>query len=208
MSLTHKALSTMGIEPDKIDQILVLHRETIDSIKADKDAALDEIEKYKKKAEKLDSVQKELDTLKEQIAADAKSREGKDYDKLKEEFDNYKTEIENKAVRASKEAAYKDILKDAGIPEKHFAKVLKYSDVDSVELDDNGKIKDAKEILKAIKEEWSDHIETSGKQGAGVATPPANNGGSGKTKEEIMAIKDTAQRQQAMVENPELFGLG
>lgn len=208
MSLTRKALSAMGIESEKIDSIISMHTETIDDMKGQIETLEKDVKTYKAKAEKLSGVQKELDDLKASVEADAKNREGKDYDKLKEEFDNYKQEIANKEVRASKEAAYKEILKDAGVPEKHFAKVLKYSDVDSVELDDNGKIKDAKEILKSIKEEWSDHIETSGKQGADVNTPPSNNGGSGKTKEEILAIKDTAARQQAMIENPDLFGLG
>ena len=42
MSLTHKALNAMGIEPEKIEQILEMHRETLDSIKADKDKAVEE----------------------------------------------------------------------------------------------------------------------------------------------------------------------
>lgn len=208
MSLTRKALSAMGIESEKIDSIINMHTEVTDDLKGQIETLEKEVKEYKANAGKLEATEKELKELKEQVEADAKSREGKDYDKLKEEFDNYKTEIANKEVRTSKEKAYKEILKDAGIPEKHFAKILKYSDIDGVELDDDGKVKGAKDILKAIKEEWSDHIETSDKQGADVATPPANKGGSGKTKEEIMAIKDTAQRQQAMVENPELFGLG
>lgn len=207
MSLTRKALSAMGLESEKIDSIINMHTETVDDLKGQIETLEKEVKTYKASAGKLEETEKELKTLKEQVEADAKNREGKDYDKLKEEFDGYKREVENKAVRASKEAAYKDILKDAGIPEKHFAKVLKYSDVDGVELDDNGKIKDAKELLKSIKDEWSDHIETSDKKGADVQTPPANTG-SGKTKEEIMNIKDTAERQQAMIENADLFGIG
>lgn len=207
MSLTRKALSAMGLESEKIDSIIAMHTEVTDDLRGQVETLEKEVKSYKANAGKLEAAEKELKELKEQVATDAKNREGKDYDKLKEEFENYKTEIENKAVRASKEAAYKEILKDAGIPEKHFAKVLKYSDVDGVELDDNGKIKDAKELLKSIKDEWSDHIETSDKKGADVQTPPANTG-SGKTKEEIMNIKDTAERQQAMIENPDLFGIG
>ena len=180
MALTRKALSTMGIEEDKIDQIISMHTETVNALKEERD-------KFKGGAEKLESVQKELDELKE------KSRESsgfkseveklkKEKENLQKEFDQYKSDQAAKETRAAKEKAYREILKDAGIPEKHFAKVLKYSDVDGVELDDEGKIKTAAEILKNIKEEWSDHIESTGKQGAKTETPPASNGGKSDEK--------------------------
>lgn len=208
MSLTRKALSAMGIESEKIDSIINMHIEVTDDLKGQIETLEKDVKTYKADAEKLKDVQKELDDLKAQVEADTKEREGKDYDKLKQEFEQYKQDVENKAVRASKEAAYKEILKDAGIPEKHYAKILKYSDIDSIELDDKGKAKNAKELLKDVKEEWGDHAETKETEGAKTETPPANNGGTGKTKEEIMAIKDTAERQKAMVENADLFGLG
>lgn len=207
MSLTRKALSAMGIESEKIDSIISMHTETVDDMKGQIETLEKEIKTYKTDAEKLTGVQKELDDLKAAVEADAKNREGKDYDALKKEFDDYKAEQEHKAVRASKETAYKEVLKDAGIPEKHFAKVLKYSDIDSLELDEHGKLKDSKELLKSIKEEWSDHIEQSTTKGADTPTPPEGKGGTGKTKEEIMNIKDRAERQAAIAENPELFGI-
>ena len=54
MSLTRKMLKAMGIEEEKIDQIIEAHSETVDSLKADRDS-------YKEDAEKLKDVQKELD---------------------------------------------------------------------------------------------------------------------------------------------------
>ena len=57
MSLTRKMLKAMGIEEEKIDQIIEAHSETVDSLKADRDS-------YKEDAEKLKDVQKELDDLK------------------------------------------------------------------------------------------------------------------------------------------------
>lgn len=169
MSLTRRFLASKGIEADVIEEIITAHTETISGLK-DK---LDEANGYKAKAEKYDATKKELDDLKAEVAKNS----DKDYDALKKEFDDYKADIENKAVRSKKEEAYKEILKDAGIPEKHFAKILKYSDVDGVELDDKGKIKTAGDIRKAIKEEWGDHIESNGQQGAQTPNPPANTGG-------------------------------
>lgn len=175
MALTRKALSTMGIEDDKIDQIISMHTETVNALKEERD-------KYKDGAEKLETVQKELDELKEKSKENTGFKSEveklkKEKEDLQKEFDQYKNDQTAKETRAAKEKAYREILKDAGIPEKHFAKVLKYSDVDGVELDSDGKIKTAADILKNIKEEWSDHIESTGIQGAKTETPPANNGG-------------------------------
>lgn len=145
----------------------------------------------------------EIDTLKEQsqTAGDAAMTAEKwktKYDALRHDFEQYKADQAAKETRAAKEAAYREILKDAEVPEQHFAKVLKYSDVDSVELDADGKAKNAKELLKAIKEEWSDHIPTTTTQGASTATPPEQTkGATVLSVEEIKKIEDTSERQQA-----------
>ena len=207
MALSRKMLSAMGIEAEKIEQIIEGHTESVSALQ-DKNAELTEqLKKAQENADKLPDVQKELDELKKQVKADAKEREGKDYDALKKEFDDYKAEQERKAVRADKETAYKEILKDAGIPDKHWAKILKYSDVDGVELDDKGKITTAKDILKAVKEEWGDHIQQTETHGANIENPPANNAGKGMTIEQIDAIEDDGERQRAIALNHELYGI-
>ena len=157
-------------------------------------------------AEKLEATEKELAGLKERVAAEAKEREGKDYDKLKEEFDSYKAEQETKAARAAKESAFRELLKDAEIDSKYHDKIVKYSKLDDIEFTKDGKIKDAKDRIKAVEEEWPEYKVTFGQKGADTVTPPTNNGGSGMTKEQIEAIEDTTERQKAMAENHELFG--
>ena len=206
MALTRKQLSAMGIEAEKIEQIIEAHTETVSGLKDEILKLEGQLADAKAEAGKLTGVQKDFDALKAQVAADEKAREGKDYDALKKEYDDYKAEVKRKAERTAKEDAYKAILKDAGIPERHFAKILKYSDVDGIELDDKGEAKTKKDILKAVKEEWSDHITTEETQGAEVQHP-LTGGKPHKTKEEIMAIKDAAERQAAIAENAELFGL-
>lgn len=198
MSLTRKFLASKGIDASVIDEIITAHTETVSGLKDE----LDKANSYKEKAEKLDSVQKELNDLKAEVAKNG----GKSYEALKKEFDDYKADVAKKEARSLKEAAYKEVLKDAGIPEKHWTKILKYSDVDGVELDDKGQIKTKSDVLKSIKEEWSDHIETKGQNGAQTSNPPAGaGGGSAKTKDEIMKIKDSAERQKAIAENLSLF---
>ena len=204
--LTRKMLSAMGLDADKIDEVIEAHTETVNALKDMNDKAKAEIEKLKEEAAKVPEIQKKLDELTKQVETDAEERKGKDYDALKKEYDEYKAEQKRLAVRASKEAAYKELLKDAGIPEKHYAKILKYSDVDGVELDEKGKITTAKELMKEIKAEWGDHIQTTTQAGAETQTPPGETGTKSMTKEDIMKIKDRNERQKAISENHELFG--
>lgn len=201
MALTRKFLTALGIDADKIDEIITAHTDTVDGLK-------DQIATLKVDAEKLPAVQKELDELKAAAEKDGKSSWKVKYDAIKEEFETYKTEQTAKEARAAKESAYRALLKQAGVAEKRIDAVMKVTDLDGIELDDTGAIKEADKATASIKEEWADFIQTTSTKGANTATPPVNNGGkSYKTKDEIYAIKDTAERQRAILENHELFGI-
>ena len=211
MSLTRKFLSALGLEADKIDQIIEAHTDSLEGIKAERDKYKEQIDNGKNdvdaKAKELADTRKELEDLKKQVETDAKEREGKDYDKLKKEFDDYKAEQEAKATRAAKESALKELLTDMKMSDKGSKQVLKWMGVTDIELDEDGKIKNASNLRKSIKEDWGDYIQSEGAKGADTSTPPENNGGKKySTKEEIMSIKDRNERQQAISENHELFG--
>lgn len=112
----------------------------------------------------------------EHPAPDApKVKDSQEYKDLKKEFDDYKAAQTAKDTRAAKETAYRELLKAAGIPEKRLAAVLRVSDLDSVELSEDGKIKDADKLTETVKTEWADFIPTTKETGASTATPPANN---------------------------------
>ena len=204
MSLTRKFMQGMGLTEEQVNAIIEANEETITGLKA-------EIEKYKTASEdsekNLKKVQKELDGIKDE----AEKNEGKNpykvkYEAVKEEFEAYKKDISAKETKATKTDAYKNLLKECGVSEKRINAIIKVSDVNSIEFDEDGKIKDVNDLKKSIKEEWSDFIQTEGTKGAETSTPPANSGGK-MTKDEILSIKDTAQRQAAMAENHELFGI-
>lgn len=193
MALTRKMLKAMGIDDEKIDQIIEAHTETVDGLKA-----------YKADAERLADVQKELDALK------AKGDGGfeQKYKDLKTEFDKYKNDVEEARKLEAKKAAYAELVRDAGLSSKGAEKALKYADWSKIEIED-GKIKDSKDHLKALKEEWAEYVVKENVEGASVSTPPANSGSSKySSKAEIMKIKDTAERQKAIAENIELFQKG
>jgi hypothetical protein len=77
-------------------------------------------------------------------------------------------------------------------------------EINGLELDENGKIKDAKALDDLISGEYAGLIVSTTTKGAKTATPPANNGG-GMTKEQIFAIKDAGERQKAIAEHLDLF---
>lgn len=212
MALSRRMLTAMGITAEQIEQIIEAHTETVSGLKQQIADLGDDLAKAKESgtadSDRLKDVQKELDTLKEQVAADAKAREGKDYDALKKEFDDYKADIQAKAVKSAKEKAFRDLLTDMKVSDKGVSLILKYQGVNGIELDEDGKLKDAPALRKAVKEDWSDYISTVETKGADTKTPPGSDSGAGKmTKADIMKIKDTSERQKAIAENPELFGI-
>lgn len=211
MALTNanvkEILSKAGVDSehmkDAVNEIIEGHTTSIEALREERDG-------YKEKAQKVEDLEKQLEKAqKDLIEANSDDSEQKyktKYEMLKEEFKEYKKDIEAKATKENKAKAYKDILKEAGISEKRIEAVLKVSDVDSIEFDDEGKVKDKDDLLKSIKEEWSDFIQTADVQGAKTDNPPANTGGSKTlTKDDIMKVKDTSERQKLIKENIELF---
>ena len=203
MSLTRKALVAMGIGAEQIDQIIEMHTETVEGLKTERDNALKDAKKYKTDADKLAEVQTELDNLKKDGKTDKYEEK---YNDLKAEFDKYKGEQEEKETKATKTAAYKKLLKDAGVSTDRLEWALDHAkNIDAVEFDDKNEVKNTDDIIKAIKEEFEPFITTDGKKGAETATPPKN-GGSQMSKDDILKIENDAERQRAIAENHELFG--
>ena len=167
MALSRKFLSALGIEADKIDEIINAHTETVDGLK-------DELSKAKTEAGKLPAIQKELEDLKAAAEKDGKDPFKVKYEAIKEDFENFKKDIAAKETRATKSAAYRALLKDAGIAEKRIDAVLKVSDIDGLKLDKDGKIEDADKLKESVKTEWADFIVTESTKGADPATPPGN----------------------------------
>lgn len=205
MALTRKMLSAMGIDDEKQDEIINAHIEVVNALKEERDNYQAEAKKSENLQKQIDDLQKNMDNGENspyKVKYDAKVEELND---LKQQFEDYKADVSAKETEAKKSSAYKELLKEAGVSEKRLNSIVRVTDLSKVELDDEGKIKDPEELTNNIKNEWADFIVTESKHGAAVSNPPANTGGSKKSKEEIFAIKDTAERQQAMLENKELF---
>lgn len=183
MSLTRKMLKAMGIEEDAIEQIIEAHTETTDSLKAERDRYRGEAGKADELREELERVRGQLkqasstdqyDELKRQY--DESQREldklKADKESLQSEFDEYKADAEANEERRHKEDAYKALLEEAGVSQKYVGKVLRVADLDSVEFDDDGNVKDADSLKDAIKSDWGEFIAKTETHGSNPATPP------------------------------------
>jgi hypothetical protein len=195
MGLTRKFLKAMGIEDEKIDQIVDAHTETVDGLK-------NELKAAQEKANKLDGVEKELNELK------AKGEDGykEKYEKEHKAFEDYKNDVTAKQTKAAKEAAAKAYFEAKNITGANLSIAMRGArdEINGIELDENGKIKDAKALDDLISGEYAGLIVSTTTKGAKTVTPPANNGG-GMTKEQIFAIKDAGERQKAIAEHLDLF---
>lgn len=204
MALSRKFLSALGIDADKIDEIIDAHAATVNALKEERDNYKADAERYKDTKKELDRVSNELETIKADSGKEDTYKVK--YDALKEDFDNYKNGIEAEKTKTSKTKAYKELLKEIGISEKRIDAVARIADLDKIELDKEGKIKKADELKESLTTEWSDFIENTHTEGADVSTPPKKTGGQTMTKDEIMQIKDAGERQAAIAENHQLFG--
>lgn len=196
MALTRKFLREKGIEDETvIQEIIDAHMETVTPLKA-----------YRGEAERLTG---ELSTAQEQLKEANKKLESAGKDDYREKYETLVKENQQKEVRTAKEAALKGLLGELGISEKGQSLALKYTNLDTVELDSAGKLANGAAVKEAVLADWGDYKETRNQTGADVKNPPNGGGGnpSGMTKEQILAIKDGTARRQAMAENPTLFGL-
>ena len=169
MALTRKMLAAMDIPAEKIDEIINAHTETVNAIKEERDT-------LKESASRVAGLEKDLEAANKKIEEYKSGDWQAKYDKIKGEYDTYKTGVETREVKSAKEKAYRQLLVDAGISEKRIASVLKVSDIDGVKLDSEGKIEGADAITENVKKEWADFIVTEGVKGADVAKPPVNDG--------------------------------
>ena len=202
MALTRKMLKAMGIEDEKIDQIIEAHSETVDGLK-------DKLKAAEEKSSKLDSVEKELNDLKANNGDDYKAK----YEKEHSDFEAYKKDVVAKETKAAKEAAVKAYFENKNITGTNLAIAMRRArdEIAGIELDGTS-IKDTSALDALVSGEFAGLVVTTTKQGAATATPPTNTGGSKLTRADIFKrddkgryIMSTADRQKALAENPELL---
>lgn len=158
--------------------------------------------------EETDALQNQLEEKDAVIAKAEKERDAANSGKQTAEqaLTDYKTQQTAKESRAAKESKFREQLKAAGVLEKYFDRIVRLSgeDIDKMELDSKGNVKNADKLAESLKTDWSDYVGSTSTKGAPVDNPPANTG-SKMTKDQIFAIKDAGERQAAIAANADLF---
>lgn len=185
MALTRKMLKAMGIEDEKIDQIIEEHTESTDALKQQRD-------EYKAKAEAKATASTEPKPKDPEPGDGYKAK----YDAEKKAFEDYKANIAAEKAEADKRAKYRELIVKAGVDSKRVDSVLKVSDLSEIKVKD-GAIEGADDLVESIKEDWADFIPTTQKVGANAPNPPKNDGGA-KKLEDITKMQDPFARQEAL----------
>ncbi len=186
MALTRKMLEGMGISAEAIEAIVEANSSSLSAIKAERDS-------LKLENERLSG---ELSSKEQDFKAEI--------DKVRKEYEDFKTETTAKAVRGEKEKLYSEFLVANDIPQARVGAILRLTDFDAIEVED-GKLKDEKKLKGIIEKEWADYIMKTNVGDDTPAHPPAKNGVSGMTKEDILKIKDPVERQNKIKEHIDLF---
>ena len=168
MALTRKFLRALGIEDDKVEEIIGAHLETVNPLKDERDS-------YKEQADKAAELQKQVDELTKQGSNSEDL--AKKYEDEHKAFEAYKADVEAGKAEAAKKSAYRKLLEESGIDPKRIDAVMRVSDVSTIEVGEDGKIVDADKLTEQIKTDWSDFVVSTGTVGQRVDTPPAKQTG-------------------------------
>lgn len=175
------------------NRLVALHLGVVDPLK-------DDLTKYKADAEKLPGVQKELDDLK--AAGDGGYKEK--YEEEHSAFEAFKTDITAKESKAAKEKAVRAYFESKNITGANLDLAMRGCGEEMAALElDGDKIKDTKALDALVDSTYKGLVS---KQTVRLDTGARfNGGGKPMTKDEIMEIKDRAERRAAIAANMDLF---
>lgn len=163
MAFKRENLKAIGLNEEQIQSVVEWHREVVDGINESLKEANAKADLYDETKKKLDEYEKENWKQK--------------YEDKDAEFVKYKNGIEAEKLANAKNTAYTALLKDLKISEKRIPSILKVTNMDELELNKDGTLKNADKLKESAKVEWADFVVVESEKGADVKNPPANNGG-------------------------------
>lgn len=172
-----------GVENSKeiVDAILDMHNAELTEAK---EKAVD-LTKYVEKS-KYDELEDRLNKF-------------KDYDELVK----FKEDTLKKELNVKKTDAVINLLKENNANQKAVKLLAKEFDIDSIELDENGKVKNADDLIKGVKENYADFF-TQEENGGASPRNPVNNDSPTITKEAFKKMS-LSERSKLASENIELY---
>lgn len=163
MSLTRKSLSAMGIEGEKMEQILDMHLETVNGLK-------DQISTYKTDALKVPEISKKLEEL-EKAQQNPDEYKAK-YEQESKAFEDFKKQIETEKVNSTKKSAYTKLLEENKIKQSKWDLIMRTVKLDDLKLKDDTTLENSEDLNKGIVTDWADFVEHEVVKGVAVARPP------------------------------------
>ena len=162
--------------------------------------------RYKAKLEEIDTLKADKQTAEDSATTASKWKDK--HDTLKKEFEAYKSDIAAKESKSAKEAAARAWYESKGITGKSLEIAMRGSgaEIDALELAE-GKIKDTAVLDTLVKGDFAGLVSSTTTKGADTPHPPANTG-TGVTKADIYKKDDkgrylmsASERQKALMEN-------
>ena len=153
MALTRKFLEALQIPENAVQAIIDEHMTTVSGIKAEWE---NKFNQEKAKADTIPDLQKKL-----------QNAEGKTYEELynaeKAAHDKLKADIAGKEARTAKEAAVKSYYEGKKITGTNLNIALRGTNLDKIELDDKGAIKDTKDLDALVAGDFSTLVSKTSK---------------------------------------------
>ena len=168
MALTRSLLKALGLNDEQISSIIEAHTDTITGLK-------DSLKTAEEKAKKFEDVEKELNELKSKGTEDYKKK----YEEEHNAFETYKSDVTAKETKVAKEKAVSTYYESKNITGKNLSIAMRGSkaEIDGIELDENGKIKDTSVFDMLINGDFAGLVSTERTEGADTKNPPTNTGG-------------------------------
>ena len=188
MAVGRSFLKGLGLNEEQINAIIDAHTETIDGLKA-----------------QITEANNKRDAAVEELNAAKNAGWEQKYNDLNSEFENFKTEQTKRAAKDAKAKAYTELLKEAGVSEKRINSILRVTDIDAIELDDKGNVKDSKTLTDSIKKDWADFITVRETHGADVQNPPKNDSGSATVTADDFKKMSYRQRLELYQTEPDTY---
>ncbi len=190
MALTRKFLKAMGIDEEKIEQIIDAHSETVTALKG-------EIETARQDGDGLQTITKERDGLKKQLET-LQAASG-DAAKVQAAFDAYKAGVEAEKTGEIKTKAVLKALEDKGI-RKAAQAIIKGLDLSALEIDGE-QVKGLDAFIAPIIQENDWAIETTTTQGVPPVNPPSGGAKTTYTRADIERMSaDEINRNWAAIQ--------
>ena len=167
MALTRNFLKSMALTDEQVSAIIEAHADTVESLKK-------QITDAQQAAGSTQAAEQERDQLKQQLE-DLRKTSG-DAAKVQADFDAYKQQVEGEKLTARKTSALDAFFKEKGVQRDSFrAAMLKAWNMDGVELNDDGTLKNQDAIASTITTDYADFVATTNPTGVPPVNPPKGN---------------------------------